>query len=282
MALLQACIPQITITKIMGALARSKHQRFSQWAIGKFIRHFKVDMQEAIDENPLNYADFNSFFIRQLKPHARPIDANTLSIVSPADGTLSASGTLTNGQLLQAKGQSYSLHALLADNQLKSEPFIDGHYFTIYLSPKDYHRVHCPVDAKVTGMTFVPGKLFSVAPSTVKHVDGLFTRNERLVISLETKFGSMALIMVGAMIVSGLHTNWHGDICREKELHRWRYPNPKTPTPELKKGQELGHFKMGSTVILLCSKDFIEKCEPMSTASSLKMGQALGYAKNTG
>lgn len=240
--LLQRVLPQHLLSRMVGRLARIRAGWFKDPAIRLFVKIFDVDMDEAEYRHARDYADFNTFFTRALKPNARPV---TGTVCSPADGTISAVGRLEGERLLQAKGIDYSLEKLLAANHVSQ--YRGGSYFTIYLAPRDYHRVHMPVAGELGHWAYVPGKLFSVNETTTARLPDLFARNERLICHFNTELGPMALIMVGAMIVAGIQPVW-----REAPLPpRVTATDQFDPPRKFDQGEEFGRFKMGSTVILL-------------------------------
>lgn len=211
----QYLIPKHGITALAGYFADVKSPCFKNFLIRSFIHKFDVDMSEALIEDPKSYDSFNDFFIRHLKPECRPLSQS--DIICPVDGCISEIGTIERGQLLQAKGKYYSVQELLACDAQLAEQFVQGQFATLYLSPKDYHRVHMPIDAELVSMTYIPGALFSVQPATTRIVPKLFARNERLAIFFKTKIGPMVMVMVGATIVGAIGTSWHGDVKRSKK-----------------------------------------------------------------
>ena len=232
-------------------------------------------MHEALEENPENYASFNAFFIRHLKPGCRPI-AN-VDIISPVDGYVSEMGNIHAGRLLQAKGRDYSIHELLACEKELSSQFNTGLFATLYLSPQDYHRVHMPIEASLKEIIYVPGKLFSVQPATTRVIPKLFACNERLVVFFETSVGLMAMVLVGATIVGAIGTCWHGDIPRGRKRRRLDLSDTSTLNTTLKQAEEMGYFKLGSTVILL----FADSCrvqwqQGLHPGDKIQLGEALG------
>lgn len=269
-------LPQHTLSRIMHAVTRSEiywwKSKFTQW----FVKQFKVDMSQAQDPDLENYASFNAFFTRALKPDARPITEQADSIACPVDGTVSQLGDIKNGRIFQAKGRDYSLLELLGGDVRAAEQFEDGKYATLYLSPKDYHRIHIPVDGKLTAMTHVPGRLFSVSPATTRAVPRLFARNERVVAYFDTEVGPMAMVLVGAIFVASIETVWAGEVTPPagKEIRHWKY-NPETPAHFFKKGTEVGRFNMGSTVILLYGRERITWLDEIKAGDTIQMGQAL-------
>lgn len=242
----QYLIPTRALNAYAKFMAAVKIPVIKNRLIRNFIKDYGVNMSEAREESIEHYACFNDFFIRQLKPECRPV--SDAGIVSPVDGAISEIGSITAGKLLQAKGREYTVSELLACEEALSSQFNNGLFATIYLSPKDYHRVHMPIEATLKEMIYVPGKLFSVQPTTARVIPRLFARNERLVVFFDTPVGLMAMVLVGAMIVGAIGTNWHGDIRRGRKIKRFAYHEANTV---LQKAAEMGYFKLGSTVILL-------------------------------
>lgn len=250
-AWLQWPLPHHLISRLVGYLARSEQPWLRALFINSFIRVFRVDLAEARDEDPRAYRSFNDFFTRALKQGARPVDARSESIISPADGTLSAVGRIRGDDVLQAKGHYYSLHELLAGDPKLAQHFVDGSFATVYLSPSDYHRVHMPFSGELRESVYVPGRLFSVNDATTRYTPNLFARNERCICVFDTEFGPAAVVLVGAMIVAGIETVFCGRIT---PLPRTVQPLPISAparSPGLEKGEELGRFLLGSTVIVL-------------------------------
>ncbi|HKM14750.1 MAG TPA: archaetidylserine decarboxylase [Marinospirillum sp.] len=277
-SLLQYVIPQHLLSRLTGRLAECRIAWVKNQLIKLFIKHFNVDMSEALQEEPTAYANFNDFFTRELKPDAREILADPTQLVSPADGAISELGLLQHGQLLQAKGINYSLTRLLGGNLEKAQPFMGGSFATIYLSPSDYHRVHMPLQGRLLETIYVPGKLFSVNQATADNVPDLFARNERLVCFFETPAGPMALILVGAMIVAGIETVWDGQVAppaRQVTLKDFNDPQPVV----LEKGQEMGRFKLGSTAILVFGPDAVVWNDYLQNGTKVKLGEALATLK---
>lgn len=248
---MQKFIPQHLLSIFFGKLAHVQTPWMKNWMIRRFIRKYHVDMSLALNENPESYSDFNQFFIRQLKSDLRPLATAENEIVSPVDGMIAQVGKIRQDQLLQAKDFYYDLKTLLGDEKLASQ-FHDGSFATLYLAPFDYHRVHMPLTGKLIKSTYIPGKLFSVNRLTSEIIPQLFTRNERLIMTFDTAAGPMAVIMVGAMIVGNIETVWMEKPVRAKEVAS------SSPDIHLQKGAELGHFTLGSTVILLFGKDKVE------------------------
>lgn len=273
-AILQYIAPKYGLSVYAGFCANIKIKLIKNRLIRNFIRKYEVNMQEACLENIDDYASYNDFFIRKLKPECRPIAKS--DIVSPVDGFISEFGSIKKGQLIQAKGIHYLVKDLLALDIADSERFNSGYFITLYLSPKDYHRVHMPVDAKLQTMTYVPGKLFSVQPATVRVISCLFAKNERLVVFFETKTGLMAMVLVGAVIVGKIGTTWHGDLKRSRKLKKFTYEENDSPETILKKAAEMGYFKLGSTVILLFTNEkTLEWQENIIQGRPIRFGEPL-------
>ncbi len=239
-----------------------------------FIGQYQVEMKQAAVQEIEAFEHFNAFFTRALKADARPLDENTQAITSPVDGRISQIGRIDHATMLQAKGRSYTLTELLAGDIARVEQFKGGSFATIYLSPKDYHRIHMPVSGQLTQMTQVPGRLFSVNPATVRAVPRLFARNERVICYFDTVLGPMALILVGALFVGSMETVWHGQITPPHggQLCYWKYENQDRT---LYKGVEMGRFNMGSTVILLFPENRVQWSEQIAADDSVRMGQYL-------
>ena len=237
---------------------------FTSW----FVATYKVNLSEAERENVKDYEHFNDFFTRSLKKTSRPI--SSLPVISPVDGVVSQAGKINKSEIVQAKGKKYSVSALLDDKSIDTAYF--NSFTTIYLSPKDYHRIHMPCDGDLVSMKYIPGDLFSVNQRTVNGIDQVFARNERLVCFFNTEFGEMAFILVGAIFVGSMQTSWEGQITPpySKSVKYYNYMDQKI---RLEKGDELGRFNMGSTVIILMSNDFPNLS--LEEGQALKMGQSI-------
>jgi len=274
--LLQKLIPHHLLSRTTGAIASSDWPWLKNLLIKLFIRHFNVDMSEAAESDSTAYASFNDFFSRPLQPGARAICADPNTVVAPVDGVISQIGSAQEGNILQAKDIQYSLHTLLGGSLSRSDRFRNGKFITIYLSPRDYHRVHAPLAGTLVDSVYLPGKLFSVDPYAVHHLPNLFLRNERLVTVFETAFGSLAVVMVGAMIVAGIQSVWRGE----------RYPPGRVTTDTISeplafnKGAELGRFQLGSTVILIFSPESLDWFEHLADGVSIQMGQKIGLMRD--
>ncbi len=268
---LQYLYPQHLLTYFTGWLAECRWKWFKNWAIKRLIRKYHVNMEEVLSTNLEDYPNFNSFFTRHLKPEARPIVQGDKQIACPVDGIVSQVGAINNDTLFQAKGIDYSLTALLGGFSDLAREFIDGNFVTMYLAPKDYHRVHIPLAGKLRETIYIPGDLFSVNPETVANVPNLFTRNERLVCLFDTSAGTMAVILVGAMLVGNIQTVWPMQRATRK-ISRIAYSNQ----IELTRGDELGFFKMGSTVVVLFGRNQMSWQPTFQPNSQIKFGMEMG------
>ncbi|EGU60981.1 phosphatidylserine decarboxylase [Vibrio nigripulchritudo ATCC 27043] len=271
---LQYWIPQHGLTRLVGKLASAKAGSLTTAVIRWFIKQYKVNMDEALYSDPAYFKTFNEFFVRELKEGARPIAEGEHVISHPADACVSQFGPITDGQLIQAKGHNYSAQELLGGSEALAEEFKDGEFATLYLSPRDYHRVHMPCDGTLRKMIYVPGDLFSVNPLTAENVPNLFARNERVVCIFDTEFGPVAQVLVGATIVGSIELIWAGTVTppRGNTVYTWDYPAEGDKSVVLKKGEEMGRFKLGSTVINLFAKDSIQFDESMQLNAPTVMG----------
>ncbi|WP_159991307.1 archaetidylserine decarboxylase [Pelistega ratti] len=274
-------LPQQCITRLAGWFAQKEWGIVTHTVIKLFAKAYQVDFKEALKEKPEDYASFNAFFIRQLKEDARPIVEDSSDLCLPADGRISECGSIKTQQLLQAKGHHFTLSALLAGDDELAQQFVDGQFITTYLSPRDYHRVHMPCDATLRKMVYVPGELFSVNPFLARHIPDLFARNERVICVFDTTFGSMVQILVGATVTASISTVWAGVINppRYDEVKVWEYPESGYGSVSLKKGQEMGAFQLGSTVINLFPKESINLNLNLKAGEPVKMGELLGTLK---
>lgn len=271
--LLQYITPQHFLSRVTGWFADCEIDIIKNTIIKYFISIFNVNMEEALEPDYEKYQSFNHFFTRALKKDIRPISSGN-SVVSPADGAISQLGDIHEQKILQAKGHSYSLKALLAGDETLSQTFNNGHFATIYLSPKDYHRVHMPISGTLDRSIYIPGDLFSVNNTTANNVDSLFARNERLVTVFDTELGKVAVILVGAMIVAGIETVWSGQVAPTgKQLINLYDKNAKEI--KLEKGEEMGRFKLGSTVILLFENNKVTLEECLGVYSPVRMGEKI-------
>ena len=265
-------LPQHLLAAGMYRLMRSEIPWLKRTLIRTISRRYAVDMSEAAEPDIAKYRSFTAFFTRALRDDARPVAHGT--VVSPADGRISQIGRIAGDRLLQAKGHDFDLLALLAGDQAGAEHFRDGRYATIYLSPRDYHRVHLPVTGVLESMIFVPGDLFSVSEATTQLVPGLFARNERVICHFRTALGPMTVILVGAIFVGSMETVWHGEVRGPRgEPTRWVYqPDPGDDYPT---GAEIGRFNMGSTVILLLPRGGPDWLPELGPGQPVRIGEAL-------
>lgn len=270
-------VPHHLLSRLMGRLTYCRIKWLKLTYMRLIIKRFGVNMAEAAEPDLNKYEHFNAFFTRALKPEARPITADSKTIISPVDGRVSQMGFIEDGHIFQAKGHRYSLTNLLGGSDDWSKKFIDGEFATIYLSPKDYHRIHMPIDGELKEMRHIPGRLFSVNPRTVRTVPGLFARNERVVCFFETPIGPVAMILVGAIFVASIETVWHG-VVSPPTRHDIQSTCYGTGVSEinLTKGEEMGRFNMGSTVIVLFGKDKIKWTEGLGAENNVQLGQAIG------
>ena len=272
----QYLAPKGLLTQFAGFMANIKIPAVKNHLISRFVVKYAVTMTDAIEENPLNYACFNDFFIRHLKPEKRPVDS--ADIVSPVDGCVSELGAIQAGQILQAKGRYYTVNELLACDPELGNLFLNGRFATFYLSPKDYHRIHMPIKGTLKQTIYVPGRLFSVQPATARAVPKLFARNERLVTFFDTEAGLMAMVLVGATIVGSIGTTWQGDVKRSRTPLHTLYPGDSNEPVTLEKGAEMGYFKLGSTVVLLFANgQEVDWQENLCSGESVKFGGQLGF-----
>ena len=275
----QYIMPQLYLTQLAGWFAQQKWGAVTHFVIKAFAKKYNVDMSEAKKENFSDYESFNQFFIRELKDDARKINENPTALCLPADGRVSQIGHIDDERLLQAKGHFFSLSDLLAGDEELVNTFKNGEFATIYLSPRDYHRVHLPCDATLRKMIYVPGDLFSVNPFLAEHVPNLFARNERVICVFDTAFGPMVQILVGATITASMSTVWAGVINppRTGEIKVWTYQEDNAI--KLTKGQEMGAFQLGSTVINLFPANSVTLAEHLEVDVPVRMGEILATMK---
>lgn len=268
----QYVLPKQALTALAGVGASARGgaltTRFIRWFVGRY----GVNMAEAANPDIATYPTFNEFFSRPLKPGARPL-ANA-DLISPVDGAISQFGSIRRDQIFQAKGHDYSTTTLVGGDTQLAQRFDDGHFATLYLSPKDYHRIHMPCDGRLTRMIYVPGDLFSVNPATARGVPGLFARNERVVCVFESEQGPFVLTLVGATIVGSMATVWHGVVNppRSKQVREWRYDDQQIT---FKKGDEMGRFLLGSTVVMLFPKGDLRFNPAWAPTGAIRMGEAM-------
>ncbi len=273
----QYFIPQHFITSLVYEITRCEIPWFKNILIKLFISVFDVDISLANNPDPESYPSFNTFFTRELSAKARPIILDERKILCPVDGAVSQIGNIQNGTIIQAKGKSYTLKNLLIENNLVTA-FSGGTFATLYLSPKDYHRIHMPLSGELSRMIYVPGKLFSVNSHTVRVVNSVFARNERVINIFNTGIGSMAMVMVGALNVGSIETVWAGQItpAKDRVISDTQYSDNEFL---LEQGQEMGRFNMGSTVILLFPQDIMEWSDEIAADRGIVMGKEIGFVK---
>jgi len=271
--ILQYLLPKQALTRFAGWVASIQNPRFTSRLIRWFVRRYNVNMAEALNPDTASYPSFNAFFTRALRDDARPLaDAD---FVCPVDGAISQFGAIEHDQIFQAKGHSYSSAALVGGDRTLAAQFDDGSFATLYLSPRDYHRIHMPCDGKLVRMIHVPGELFSVNPTTARGVPGLFARNERVVCVFDSVFGQFVLVLVGATIVGSMATVWHGVVNppRPGKVREWHYTDQSI---ELKKGEEMGRFLLGSTVVMLFPKGVMNFNPAWAPTRAIRLGESMG------
>ncbi|MDE2251905.1 MAG: phosphatidylserine decarboxylase [Gammaproteobacteria bacterium] len=276
-AALQCLLPQHLLSRLVGALARTRLAWVRRPLVAGFVRAYRPELSDAVEPDPRAYPSFNAFFTRPLRAGSRPASPAPRAIDSPVDGRISALGLSSAGRLLQAKGRDYSLRALLAGNEPLCASLAGGPYMTIYLAPFNYHRIHMALAGTLRGAWYVPGRLFSVNDATARHVPGLFARNERIVLQFDSPAGTHALVMVGALFVGSMGTVWHGDIAPRRARGALALPVPTgSAASDLARGAELGRFNMGSTVILLLPPGPARWDASLECGATLRVGQTLG------
>jgi len=270
--LLQYLLPKQAVTLLAGRIARARGGVLTTRLIAWFVRRYSVNMLEAANPDPASYASFNDFFTRALKPGVRPLARADL--ICPVDGAISQFGRIEGQQIFQAKGHHYSSTALVGGDAALAAQFDNGHFATLYLSPRDYHRIHMPCAGRLTRMIYVPGDLFSVNPATARGVPGLFARNERVVCVFEGERGPFVLVLVGATIVGSMATTWHGAVNapRPGRLSEWRYDDQHI---EFKQGDEMGRFLLGSTVVMLFPKEPLQFNPAWQPGGAVRLGEAM-------
>ena len=273
---LQYLIPQLLLSRLVGAIARARATWIRRPLINAFVRAYRPDLSEAAQPDPGAYDSFNAFFTRALRSGARPMTGTATTIVSPVDGRISALGTTEQGRLIQAKGRDYSLLNLLGGNTDLATRLKGGPFMTAYLAPHNYHRIHMALDGRLAGAWYVPGRLFSVNDSTAQSVPNLFARNERVILEFAGEHGAHVLVMVGALFVGSMATVWHGPIARRRARGPVALPLPAGAGAFLERGAELGRFNMGSTVILLLPERAGAWDAGLDAPAALRVGQAIG------
>jgi len=273
----QYLLPQQTLTRLAGRVARARAGAWTTRLIGWFVQRYRVDMSEAADPDIDHYVTFNDFFTRALRPGARPLAQ--ADWVCPVDGAISQFGSIQGQQIFQAKGHQYSSTALVGGDAALSAQFDNGHFATLYLSPRDYHRIHMPCAGRLKRMIYVPGDLFSVNPTTARGVPGLFARNERVVCVFDGAHGPFVLVLVGATIVGSMATTWHGVINnpRAGKVCDWRYDDQSIAFAQ---GQEMGRFLLGSTVVLLWPNVPLQFNPAWQAGAAIRLGEAMAQGVN--
>ena len=272
----QYLLPKSALTNFAGRVAGAKAGKYTTGLIRWFVGRYNVNMDEALDPNIANYKTFNEFFTRALRPNARPLaDA---AYICPVDGRISQFGAIEDDQIFQAKGHKFSTTALVGGDAALAAQFQHGSFANLYLSPRDYHRIHMPIDGKLTRMIYVPGELFSVNPTTARGIPGLFARNERVVCVFDTAHGPFVMTLVGATIVGSMATVWHGVVNppRLPQVTEWTYHDQNIV---LKKGEELGRFLLGSTVVMLFQKDVLKFNPAWQPAGPVRLGEEMAQLK---
>jgi len=274
----QYLLPQHFLSRVVHKLTRMNWK--SEVFIRTFLRFYSVNLLEALEMNLTSYPNFNSFFTRALKPGARKIDAELNSIVSPVDGKVSVLRKILENTQFQAKGHNFRLPNLLGGDQSDFVSFLDGDFITIYLSPKDYHRIHMPVAGQLRKMIYIPGNLFAVNDYAVQVIPNLFSKNERVIAIFDTAFGTMALVLVGALFVGSIETIWAGEITPppRKSSKTWIYPSTGASSVFLEKGEEMGRFNMGSTVLVLFEPNIVKWERSLKEGEIVRMGTKIGYS----
>jgi len=268
----QYLMPKLAMTRLAGLVASAEWGAVTTWVIKRFVKRYNVNMNEAANADPAHYKSFNEFFTRPLKDGVRPLSRSEW--VCPVDGAISQCGAIERDQIFQAKGHHYSTRALVGGDAALAAQFQNGQFATLYLSPRDYHRIHMPMAGKLLRMVHVPGDLFSVNPTTARGVPGLFARNERVVCEFETEKGAMVLVLVGATIVGSMATVWHGQVNppRPGTVREWRYESQDV---RLQKGEEMGRFLLGSTVVMLFPENSLRFPDDWLSTRPLQMGEAM-------
>jgi phosphatidylserine decarboxylase len=269
----QYLLPKGALTNFAGRVAGAKGGAMTTRLIRWFVGRYNVNMDEALDPDITHYTSFNDFFTRALRPDARPLAQ--ADYVCPVDGRISQFGSIDKDQIFQAKGHSFSTTALVGGDAALAAQFEHGSFANLYLSPRDYHRIHMPCDGRLTRMIYVPGELFSVNPTTARGIPGLFARNERVVCVFDTANGPFVMTLVGATIVGSMATVWHGVVNppRTGEIRDWSYANDNVV---LKQGEELGRFLLGSTVVMLFPKDTVDFNANWQPAGPVQLGEVMG------
>ncbi|MEX0900595.1 MAG: archaetidylserine decarboxylase [Gammaproteobacteria bacterium] len=273
---LQFILPTHALSRIVHWATRREARWFKDLLIRRFMANFRIKLNEAVEPDPRAYRSFNAFFTRALKDGVRPLPAEPDAISSPVDGTCSQSGEIRKGRIFQAKGREFSIVELLGGVPSVAAPFFNGSFATLYLAPRDYHRIHIPLDGTLRRMTHVPGRLFAVNPPAVRRIDRVFARNERVLCIFDTDAGPMAVVMVGALFVGSIETVWAGEVTppTARKITQWRYDGD--DAPRFRRGDEIGRFNMGSTVILAFGPGKAGFDEMLRDQTRVQMGERIG------
>jgi phosphatidylserine decarboxylase len=271
----QTLLPHHALSQFVSKFTHCENVAWKNFLINQIATRYGVNWDESITQDLNAFKSFNDFFTRELKAGARPLTTEQGAIASPADGVVSQAGKIESGDIFQAKGKSFTVTDLLGGDSQRAEKFNNGEFTTIYLSPKDYHRLHIPISGTLREMVHVPGRLFSVNGATTEAVNGLFAKNERVVAIFDTEIGQVALVLVGAIFVSSIETVWHGVVTPPsiKTVRTWKY---ETDAPTLKMGDEMGRFNMGSTIIVLFEKDKMNWNDDFTAGKAVKVGEKIG------
>lgn len=272
--LLQYLLPQHILSRLVANIANCSIRPIKNFIISQYCKFYHINMTDMLEPNPLNYPTFNKFFTRALKTGARPIDGDEKTIVSPIDGKIEQIGQANENLLINAKGKNFTLEQLFADNK-DAARFHNANFAVLYLAPSNYHRIHMPILGKLRSMRYVPGRLFSVSPNIADHIPDVFARNERVIVTFDTAFGIMAMVLVGAMIVGSIETSWADTVTpnKQKNASNWDYIKQEII---FDRGVEIAKFKLGSTVILLFPEGAMRWNQTLQKDSLIKMGQSLG------
>lgn len=272
--LLQYLLPQHSLSRLVANIANCRTPLIKNLIIKQYRKFYRIDMADMLEPNPVNYPTFNDFFTRALKPGARPITNDKKTIISPVDGKIEQIGQANINQLISAKGKNFTLEQLLACDK-EAKRFYNANFAVIYLAPSDYHRIHMPISGKLCAMRYIPGKLFSVNPKTVNSIPDVFAKNERVIITFNTIFGTMIMVLVGAMIVGSIETTWAGVVMPngQKNIMNWDYTKQEII---FEHGSEIAKFKLGSTAILLFPEKTMRWNQTIQKDDLIKMGQNLG------
>jgi phosphatidylserine decarboxylase len=276
----QYILPHHFLSVLMSKFTHSEIKILKNIIINQIIKIYGVNMSESKEQDINNFSSFNHFFTRELKKDARPVNSEVGSIACPADGAVSQAGLIEQGNVFQAKGKSFTALELLGGDEKLAATFENGSFTTIYLSPKDYHRMHMPIKGTLTDMIHIPGRLFSVNTATTNSVPGLFARNERVACIFDTEVGPMALILVGAIFVSSIETTWHGVVTPPniKSIRSWQYQDENAVVIE--KDEEMGRFNMGSTIIVLFGEDKIKWDAEFKAGKTVNLGEMIGQLQS--